>query len=74
MRTCGFCGDRYEETHECWVLAKNDTQEHLAAPPVTEWAASRAPLADAEWHALRDAPPSEAELDANLVHPLAFHR
>lgn len=57
MNSCGHCGDRWPDTavHNCWVRAKERSQEKLAPPAQTDFARlGRPALTDAEWRATRE--------------------
>ena len=51
MRSCGFCGDSYDTTHECWVLEKTQGQENLPAPMPSDYVPlGRDIETDADWY------------------------
>jgi hypothetical protein len=57
MRSCGFCGDRYDSdtVHECWVQEKLSAQENLREPIPTDYVPlGRDIEADADWQTNHD--------------------
>ena len=50
MRSCGFCGDRYDSdtVHECWVVEKLYAQENLPGPTY-DYVPCRGVESDADW-------------------------
>jgi hypothetical protein len=54
MSSCGNCGDRWPhgEVHNCWVKAKEWTQENFPAPQPSDFVPSYPTRAqsDAEWY------------------------